>query len=156
MIDACGVHGGVRMLVRRNVGVRSSGWLPRGLWPELDALAETHDAAVADLATARRDAGELGKRFKAEDEQRVKAYETGLEVPQMTDPAERQAAVTDAKAKLDAAERNLTAAVVAAVEGVQAHLEDWQESLKYVTAKLRPSAPKPPGCLNGPRSSLPG
>lgn len=116
---------GRKALVRQNPAVSKENWLPEGLWPDLDEAAQEHSEAVRAHATVRKEAVDLGKKFKAEDENRIKAYETGLEVPTMTDPAERQAAVTEAKAKVEGAERRLCRAAAAGVLVVQEHQEEW-------------------------------
>lgn len=112
-------------LVLGNQAVRKVGWLPRGLWPTLDELAERHEDAVAALAVAGEEAQALGAKFKAEDEARIEAYKTGLDAPKMTDPAERERVTAEARAKVHAAKRELGDAVAAAIEGVQAHADEW-------------------------------
>src|SRR5215211_6981006 len=74
----------------RNPAVQRSGWIPRGLRPELDELGERHEAALTAVEEALRAAGELGQRFKDEDEARIEAYKTGLKTPKMTPPDERE------------------------------------------------------------------
>ena len=119
-----------RRLWLNNPAVRKAGWLPRGLWPELDELAQRHDDALAAADQAGADARALGAKFKAEDEARIEAYKTGLEAPKMTDPAERERVTSEARAKAEAARRNLGEAIVAAIEGVQAHADEWLADLK--------------------------
>jgi hypothetical protein len=116
--------------VLNSPAVRKPGWLPRGLWPELDELAKRHDDALEASLAAGKEAQELGKKFKDEDEARIEAYKTGLKVPKMTDPAERERLVAEAKAKVEAAKREFADSVYDAVKGVQAHAEEWQADVK--------------------------
>lgn len=116
-------------VVKRNAHVRRKGWLPRGVFDDLDALADAHEEAVSDLAEARGEARKIGDKFRSEDESRIKAYETGLDVPQMTDPAERNRLVTEARQRVEGAERGLETVVAECVIAIQRHEDDWQEDL---------------------------
>lgn len=117
---------GRRELVRQNPAVSQEGWANApGISERLDEAAELHDQAVRDLADARKAAQTLGQKFKAEDEQRTEAYKTGLTVPEMTDPAERQAAVTDARPRVEAAQSRLEDFAGNVVGLVQDNEEAW-------------------------------
>lgn len=104
-------------------------WLPKGFWPELDELRKQHRAAIRRRDRAREAAQEIGARFKAEDEAREKAYRTGLEVPKVTDPAERERLVNDARAKFTAAEDEFKATVDRVVRAIQDKEQEWTDDL---------------------------
>lgn len=121
--------GAVRLLMR-SPAVRKGSWLPLGLFEELDPVARDHREAVTALDQALTEASALGRSFKAEDEKRVEAYGSGLDVPEMTDPGERQRLVLDARAKVEGAQKSLEAAVIAAVKLVQANEAKWFDRLR--------------------------
>ncbi len=120
---------GRRALMRNNPAVHKANWLPDGLWPELDEAAAEHKEAVRALEAAGAESRALGQKFKDEDDARMAAYETGLEVPAMTDPAERNAQVSEAAAKFEGAQRRVARAAAAAVETVQKNEASWMEDL---------------------------
>jgi hypothetical protein len=124
-------------VVRTNPAIRRSGWLPHGLWPELDDLADRHEEAIKRITAAYDEATALGKRFEDEDKQREEAYATGMVVPEMTDPGERQRAVTDARAKVRGAEKNLVTVCAEAIRTVQEKLPEWQASMRERAEEAR-------------------
>lgn len=117
------------LLVRNNPAIERPGWLPTGLWPELTELSERHEAAVKGIAEARREAVALGKTYEKEDAERIEAYKTGTKAPKMTDPAEREQATADARAKIEAAEKNLVDVAAEAVILVQEKQDEWEDDL---------------------------
>jgi hypothetical protein len=90
--------------------VSKVGWLPEGSWPELDSCRAAHEEAVAQVEAANAEAQALGSRFESEDEARIRAYRSGVEAPVMTDPAERERATAEARAKIDAGREALAEA----------------------------------------------
>lgn len=119
------VKRGEELIQRHHPVVTKAGWLPAGLWPELDACREQHEQAVQRVAETLSEAQANGDRFRAEDEARIEAYKTGMDAPQMTDPAERERLTTDARAAYNAAQESLAEAVADAVATLEEHGEEW-------------------------------
>jgi len=119
------VQRGEELIQRHHPVVTKPGWLPAGLWPELDACRDRHEDAVHRVADAFSAAQANGDRFRAEDEARIEAYKTGMEAPKMTDPAERERLTADARAAYDAAQETLAEAVADAVATLEEHGEEW-------------------------------
>lgn len=119
-----------KLLLRHYPVVSKSGWLPAGLWQELDECREVHEEAIAALAKATTEAQAIGDRFRAEDEARIEAYKTGLETPTMTDPAERGRLTAEAKAKFEGARESLAEAVATAIALLEERGKDWIADLE--------------------------
>jgi hypothetical protein len=130
------IHSGKR-ITEFNPATTRSGWLPKGLWSDLDELHARHEEAIANVARSKQEAMELGQRFRAEDAERQEAYKTGLTVPKMTDPGKRERLVAEARDKVRAAEAALPEVVAEVVAAVQAHEAEWSADLdaKFVTAE---------------------
>jgi hypothetical protein len=140
------------MVVKMNPAVRQTGWLPRGLWPGLDALAERHDEAVARVAYAIHELHEARESFEAEDEASVRAYATGEDVPEVTDRRERERAMDEGRAKVKGAQENLQTVVAEAIETVQAQEESGSTTSAAAREKPRRSAPRRDDCLRRRRA----
>lgn len=116
-------------LVKSDPAVSKPNWLPEGFWPRLDELRTEHRAAIERMETARTEASELGARFKAEDETRERAYRTGLETPEVTDPAERDRLVAEARSRFEAAEKEFKETADRVLREIQDAEADWQADL---------------------------
>ena len=108
--------------------LRSNDWLPEGLWPELDELRTRHHELLEQWQAAISAVADLHQRFEDEDEGRVQAYVDGKQ-PKVTGEPERVGMLAEAKAKLEAARRQLEAFLAEAVETIQKHEDEWQAEL---------------------------
>jgi hypothetical protein len=119
------VERGEALIERHHPVVTKPGWLPAGLWPELDERRDQHEEAVKQVAEATTAAQAIGDKFRAEDEARIEAYKTGMEAPTMTDPAERERMTAEARARFKAAQEALAEAVADAVDTLETNGAEW-------------------------------
>lgn len=124
------IQKGEKLIQRHHPVVTKSGWLPAGMWPELDECRSRHEKAVQQIVDARQKAGTIGDEFRSEDEARIEAYKTGMQTPTMTDPAERERVTAEAGAAFDAASEALAEAVADAVATLEANGKAWLADLE--------------------------
>lgn len=99
------------------VALFDKGWLPEGLFPELDELREEHHRILDESVTPS--SSELKEGYAAEDTARQEALNAGEEPPPVTGSAERQDAIKDAEAQSRAKVARLAAFVERAIEVIK-------------------------------------
>jgi hypothetical protein len=78
------------------------GWIPEGLFPELDDLREEHHRLLDETYEVRDESIALHKQYEDEDEAREAALLAGDEPPPVTGSAERHDALSDVRVRLQA------------------------------------------------------
>lgn len=104
-----------RILDLNSMVLFEEGWLPEGLFPELDELREEHHELVAEVKNAGHLAGKLRQQYKEEDEARQEALVKFKDAPPMTGSAERMDRLEEARAFLQVRIDRLAAFVEKAV-----------------------------------------
>jgi hypothetical protein len=92
------------------------GWLPEGIFPELDELREEHHQHLDACNAAQNDSIELHRQYEDEDRARAAALTAGDKVPAVTGSADRQDALDEASARYWATVYKLAAFVERAAE----------------------------------------
>ncbi len=87
-------------LLDEQPALQRPGWLPEGLFPELDELREEHHEHLNGGHGDKKRA--LVEQYEAEDAARAEAMRLGNDVPAVTPTAERQDALSEAEAEREA------------------------------------------------------
>jgi hypothetical protein len=111
-----------------------AGWLPEGLFPEVDALRAEHVKILDALEKATATLKSLRVRYNAEDEAREAAISNGDEPPEVTGSAERKDALDEAQARVNVATNQLAEFVTRAAATFIANEQDWLTALAVQTA----------------------
>ncbi len=120
-------------IVRQHRALANPRWLPRGLWPELDALADEHDRLAGELVAAEAALRELRRQHEAEDREATAAHAAAIRsgggLPAPPDPEARRAALDAAGRHRDAAEAALEGFCSEALAAIREAEADWDADL---------------------------